>query len=113
MDIKKFAKNLREEIEVPEMTDAEHSMKTLIVTVDKDASKKKLEKIFSDHGFSILYDYESINGYAITLAEEVDEKTLVGLIKTLEAYDEIISVEKDYIYHLYDQPGQNVKDVTI
>ena len=27
--------------------------------------------------------------------------------------DEIISVEKDYIYHLYDQPGQNVNDVTI
>ncbi len=113
LDIKKFAKNLKEEIAVPESNDAEHSMKTLIVAVDKEASKEKLEKIFSDHGFSILYAYESINGYAISLAEDVNEKTLVKLMKTLEAYDEIISVEKDYIYHINDQPGQNPQDVSI
>ena len=112
VDIKRFAKNLREELEIPEATGPEHSMKTLIVTVDKDASKEKLEKIFSDHGFSILYSYDIISGYAISLAEDVDEKTLVGLMKTLEAYDEILTVEKDYIYHLTDQPGVKSNDVS-
>jgi len=78
----------------------EHSMNTLLVTVDENASKKTIKKIFKSLGLTIKYDYDIINGYAVSLAEDTDEDGLNELIAKLEAYDEILLAEKDYIYHL-------------
>lgn len=103
MDIKKFAKNLKEELTLPESDEPEHSMRTLIVSVAEDASKDKLNAIFEGLGLSILYDYTNFNMYTVTLAEDTDEKGLNSLIEKLKAYDEILNVEKDYIMHTMDK----------
>ena len=84
-----------------ESAEPEHSMKTLIVSVDENASKKKIKKIFKKLGLSIVYDYENSNMYAVELAEETDEAGLNAMIEKLEAYDAIISVEKDYYATIY------------
>ena len=84
-----------------EAAEPEHSMKTLIVSVDENASKKKIKKIFKKLGLSIVYDYENSNMYAVELAEETDEAGLNAMIEKLEAYDAIISVEKDYYATIY------------
>ena len=39
--------------------------------------------------------------YAVELAEETDEAGLNAMIEKLEAYDAIISVEKDYYATIY------------
>ncbi|MCR5330841.1 MAG: hypothetical protein K6E62_06595 [Lachnospiraceae bacterium] len=78
----------------------EHSMKTLIVSVSEDASRKAIKKIFKSLGLSIVYDYDNFNMYAVSLAEETDEKGLTALMEKLAAYDEIIDVERDYIAHI-------------
>ena len=84
-----------------EPAEPEHSMKTLIVSVDENASKKKIKKIFKKLGLSIMYDYDDLNMYAVELAEETDEAGLNELIEKLEAYDAILSAEKDYYVTIY------------
>ena len=84
-----------------EPAEPEHSMKTLIVSVDENASKKKIKKIFKKLGLSIMYDYDDLNMYAVELAEETDEAGLNELIEKLEAYDAILSAEKDYYATIY------------
>ncbi len=83
-----------------EAEDPEYSMKTVIVSVSSDASQKKVKKIFKKLGLSILYDYENFDMYAVSLEEETDEKGLAELIEKLEAYDEILTAERDYISHI-------------
>ncbi len=78
----------------------EYSMNTVIISVSENASKKKLKKIFKKLGLSILYDYKELNMYALSLAEDTDAEGISELIKKLEAYDEILIAERDYIYHL-------------
>ncbi|MCR5685993.1 MAG: hypothetical protein K6G81_11350 [Lachnospiraceae bacterium] len=99
-DIVKLDTDREEEPVESGTLEPEHSMNTLLVTVDENASKKKIEKIFKKLGLTILYDYTIISGYAVSLAEDTDEEGLNDLIKKLEAYDEIVLAEKDYIYHL-------------
>ena len=64
--------------------------------------KKQLKKIFKKLGLSILYDYDGLNMYAVSLAEDTDAEGITELIEKLEAYDEILMAERDYIYHLDD-----------
>ena len=78
----------------------DHSMKTVIVSVSEDASQKTVKKIFKKLGLTILYDYDNLNMYAVSLAEETDEEGLTELIEKLEAYDEILMAERDYISYL-------------
>ncbi|MBP5159542.1 MAG: hypothetical protein ILP10_04520 [Lachnospiraceae bacterium] len=77
----------------------DHSMNTVIVTAAEGVAKERMEEIFTENSLTIRYDYDFINAYAVSLAEDVDEATLTALIEKLESYDEILTVGRDWYYH--------------
>ena len=74
-------------------------MNTVIVTAAEGVAKERMEEIFTENSLTIRYDYDFINAYAVSLAEDVDEATLTALIEKLESYDEILTVGRDWYYH--------------
>lgn len=102
VDIEKIVETGDDTAELQPGTEQNFSLKTVIVSVSEDASEKKLKKIFKKLGLSILYDYDSLNMYAVSLAEETDAQGIADLIEKLESYDEILTASRDYIYQLDD-----------
>lgn len=101
-DIIPLTDNTSDDVIEVNPVEPEYSLNTVIVSVSEDASKKQLKKIFKKLGLSILYDYDGLNMYAVSLAEDTDAEGITELIEKLEAYDEILMAERDYIYHLDD-----------
>ncbi len=90
----------------------EHSNSTVIISVVEGTTREMVEAIcakYSDYGLSIMYDYDSIDAYALRTAIELPDAELFALIDALESEECITDASLDYIYRL-DDPVVGVPD---
>ena len=57
---------------------------------------------YSDYGLSIMYEYDSINAFALKTEVELPDSELFALIDALNAEECITDASLDYIYRLDD-----------
>lgn len=75
----------------------QYSPKVLIIYCDSAIGKQPLMDSVKACGAKVIYDYRSFSAAAIEIPEG---KTLEESIKYFEKIEGVLSVNKDYIYHL-------------
>ncbi len=98
-----------EELEGSEPQDPSYSHNTVIVMVEEGTTLEQVEDMCDDYNLSILYNYEIISGYALSTGQQLTDKALDSLIASLEEYDFVLGVEKDYIMDIneLDSTGES------
>lgn len=87
---------------VPEIDDSarEYSHNTVIVMVKEGTAESQVQQICDSYNLEIKYSYNTISGYSLSSKKELTDKELNELIKSIEEYNFVLSVEKDYVVEL-------------
>lgn len=87
---------------VPEIDDIsrEYSHNTVIVMVKEGTEESQIQQICDAYNLEIKYSYDTISGYALSSQKELTDKELNELIKSINEYNFVLSVEKDYVVNL-------------
>ena len=87
---------------VPEIDDTgrEYSHNTVIVMVKEGTEESQIQKICDAYNLEIKYSYDTISGYSLSSKKELTDKELNELIKSINEYNFVLSVEKDYVVNL-------------
>ena len=83
----------------------EHSNSTVIISTVEGTTREMIEAIcakYSDYGLSIMYEYDSINAFALKTEVELPDSELFALIDALNLEECITDASLDYIYRLDD-----------
>ena len=90
------------ELTVPEIDDSarEYSHNTVIVMVKEGTAESQVQQICDSYNLEIKYSYNTISGYSLSSKKELTDKELNELIKSIEEYNFVLSVEKDYVVEL-------------
>ncbi len=86
--------------------ESQYSHSSLIVMVEEGTNEEQVQEMCNDYNLSIMYAYDVISGYALSIDEELTSQQLDSLINSLEKYDFVLGVEKDYIMELDDAASQ-------
>lgn len=78
---------------------AEHSMRTVIVSLEHEMSDAEVESLAADYGLNVLYNYSSLNMCALASPKDLSEKQLIELMDRLTGDSRVLSVDRDYIMH--------------
>ena len=90
------------DLTVPEIDDSarEYSHNTVIVMVKEGTAESQVQQICDSYNLEIKYSYNTISGYSLSSKKELTDKELNELIKSIEEYNFVLSVEKDYVVEL-------------
>ena len=78
----------------------EHSMRTVIVSLEHQMSDDEVEALAADYGLNVVYNYSSFNMCALASDVDLTEKQLINLMDRLSEDSRVLSVDRDYIMHL-------------
>jgi len=78
----------------------EYSHRTVIVSLEEGVSSEDVDLLAADFNLSVVYKYSIINACALTADRDLTDAELDDLIDRLEKDSRVLSVGKDYVYHL-------------
>ena len=95
------------EVEVPELEELEepvqeYSMSSLIVMVEEGTTEEQIQELCNAYNLEVMYKYDVISGYALSIKDTINEQQLDSLIESIESYNFVTAVEKDSIIQLDD-----------
>ncbi len=83
-----------------EETGAEYSNNILIVSVSEEADPDAVKAVFEKYNMQVIYDMPNLSMYSVQLERPATAEQIDELISKLEAEENILGVNRDYIAQL-------------
>ena len=84
-----------------------HSDKVFLICVEPETPEYVINDFIEKYGFTVIYDYENFNMYALEAPEPKSEDEIYDFCKELESYSFVLSAEPDGMIYL-DDPVQDI-----